>query len=125
MFLANSEMNEKLANVNNLTRQLNCSLNPTAQIDKIINYANLPNFTVEVNNSGYNVNIRCNSGTYAKVVKPTILTFDKGFSATSTDFICKLDSKLHGIDQHGLLPECPDSVPSKVRQHQGPVVVYS
>ena len=95
-------MNVEPYNVNTLTRQFNCSLNPTAQLDKIVNDANLPNFTLEVNNSGYNVNIRYNSGTYAKVVKPTILTLDNGFSAISQNFICKFDSKLPGADQNGL-----------------------
>ena len=64
------------------TRQFNCAMNPDKQLDKVINDANLPNFSLEVNNSGFNVNIRCNSGTYLKVVKPSIQTLSAGFTGT-------------------------------------------
>ena len=77
-------------------------MNPNVQLDKIINDAHLQNFTVEANNSGFNVNIRCNSGTYAKVAKPTILTFDNGFSATANNFFCNFTHKSSGVDRNQL-----------------------
>ena len=86
----------------NQTRQFNCSLNPATQLDKIINDAHLPNFKLEVNNSGYNVNIRCNSGTYARVVKPTITAIDNGFTATANDHFCKFTRRPAGVDQNNL-----------------------
>ena len=61
-------------------------MNPNVQLDKIINDAHLPNFSLEVNNSGFNMNIRCNSGTYARVVKPTIATIDNEYSATANEY---------------------------------------
>ena len=105
MFLANSEIiskSDELLNGSKQTRQFNCSLNPTAQLDKIINDAHLPNFSLEVKNSGFNVNIRCNSGTYAKVVKPTLSTIDDGFSATANNYICRFSPKPPGVDQNFL-----------------------
>ena len=80
------------------TRQFNCAINPTKQLDKVINDAHLPNFIVEVNNSGYNVNIRCNSGTYAKVVKPSIQTLSANFSGTVDNIICAFTLEPPGID---------------------------
>ena len=49
----------------NQTRQFNCAMNPMKQLDKVINDATLPPLTVEINNAGQNVNIKCNSGLYA------------------------------------------------------------
>ena len=72
---------------NTLTRQFNCALNSDKQLKKIVDDAHLPNFKTEVNNSGYNVNIRCNSGTYAKVVKPTLFTISEGYSVAVGDWI--------------------------------------
>ena len=86
----------------NLTRQFQCSLNPVTQLDKIINDAHLPNFKLEVNNSGFNVNIRCNSGTYARVVKPTIATIDNEFSATANEYFCNFSRRPAGVDQNNL-----------------------
>ena len=79
----------------NLTRQFQCSLNPVIQLDKIINDAHLPNFKLEANNSGFNVNIRCNSGTYARVVKPTITTIDNKFTATANEYFCNFSLLSH------------------------------
>ena len=58
---------------------------------------------VEANNSGFNVNIRCNSGTYAKVAKPTILTFDNGFSATANNFFCNFTLRVKHIQESRIL----------------------
>ena len=86
----------------NVTKQFHCTMNPNVQLDKIINDANQPNFLVEANNSGFNVNIRCNSGTYAKVARPTILSFDHGFSATSINLFCTFTPKSSGVDKNQL-----------------------
>ena len=86
----NSEHPEAFINQyhSNKTRQFNCAINPTKQLDKVIDDAKLPPITLEVNNSGHNVNLKCNSGTYAKLVKPVFQTLSEGFSRTVEDVIC-------------------------------------
>ena len=48
--------------VNPKTRQYNCAMNPQKQLDKLVKDAKLPTFNLEVKNIGFNLNIKCNSG---------------------------------------------------------------
>ena len=57
---------------NQSSRRVGFNLNPDKQLTKIIDDAEIENFTIEVNNSGQNVNIKCNSGSYVKVAKPSL-----------------------------------------------------
>jgi hypothetical protein len=86
-----------------MTRQFNCALNTSKQIDKVIHDAALEPFTVEVNNSSKNVNIQCNSGSFIKVVKPSLLTLSTGFSLTVQNVICEFTALPPGLDLNGLL----------------------
>ena len=71
-----------------LTRQFNCAMNQKVQIEKIIQHAKLPAFETEVNNSGQNVNIQCNSAVYAKVVNPALQTLSASYTITIDSIHC-------------------------------------
>ena len=97
----NSDHPEAFIEQYNLTRQVNCEMNPTKQLDKVINDANLPPISMEVNNSGYNVNIKCTSGTYAELVKPAFQTLSQGYSVTVDDVIVLFNAPSSSKDLNG------------------------
>ena len=79
-------------------RQADYVLNRDKQLHRIVNDTKLPDFDIEVKDSGKSVNINCNSGAFKEVVKP-FFSCNASFSDTKYNVTC--DSHKNLSDQQG------------------------
>ena len=80
------------------------TLNKKKQLTGLAKHAKLPDFWIEIKDSGRNINVQCSTGFYEAVAKPAFSSLSKGFKHQSSSFSLECSESRNLLDQASSLP---------------------